>query len=245
MCKMICLRWLSVAEFIKWMMTEQSLEVLKHPETFALLGLIARRAVRPGVINVLGLNDGEAFVGDFKEFGMTESTYRTTKKRLAESGLATFRSTNRGTIASLCSSIVFDISRERVDGQNTGGMRTDQQANDVPTATNKKNRRIEIDIPVEFPSLDVKEFLDAWVEFLNHRKRLGKAIVGESIRRQLKKAAAVGAGLAAEMMRRAVDHGWVGWMFENSEQKKTCAATSGSEGDAMQRMLKRQREGSL
>jgi len=231
-----------VAEFIKWMMTEQSLEVLRSPETFALLGLIARRAVRPGVLNVMGLDEGEAFIGDFKDFGMTESTYRSTKKRLTDCGLAAFRSTNRGTIARLCTSTVFEISRERVDGQTTDKARTDRQANDGQTATNKKNRRIEIDIAGEFPSLNVSGFLGAWEEFVSHRKRMGKPLDVEPMRRQLRVALKYGPDRSAEMMRKAVDHGWIGWVFENSE-KKTRAATSFSESDVepLQRMLSRLR----
>lgn len=91
-----------------------------HPASFLLLCLIARRArytTEPCPLN--GLRFAEAFIGDWKEAGLTsEKSYRCAKIRLEKGQLCAFRrattGARRGTVATLLPQGVFSIS-------NTGG----------------------------------------------------------------------------------------------------------------------------
>jgi hypothetical protein len=88
---------------------------------FALAYTIAARACwRPTGFNPHGLRFGEAFLGDFENYGMTESNYRSAKAYLAKWGFATFKTTSRGTIARLLDTRLFKVNPPKDDGQNSG-----------------------------------------------------------------------------------------------------------------------------
>lgn len=141
--------------FIKMMQTPESIELMKYPKAFMLAVQIARRARRmPSIVEGLGI--GEAKIGDYASIGLTEQEYRTAKKRLKKCGFATFRATNRGTIAMLTDTRLFDINAEENNaldnGQATGkqrpnnGQPTDSQRTDNGQATtNKKDKKEKID----------------------------------------------------------------------------------------------------
>jgi hypothetical protein len=81
---------------------------------------------------------------------MTERTYRTSKEQLAKWNLATFKATNKGTIARLLDSSIYDINidvgDEQSDRQATGKRRTADEQSDRQATTNeegKKERRKE------------------------------------------------------------------------------------------------------
>jgi hypothetical protein len=101
----------------------------KHPNAFLLLSQIARRARRTNEPNVDGLSIGEAMIGDYESAGLTEQTYRTAKKILERLNIATFRATNKGTIAKLISTHIYDINaeltNEQVNEQITDNQRAD------------------------------------------------------------------------------------------------------------------------
>ena len=112
-------------------MLESLLKNGKHKE-FALLTVIALRSRRtPDPVS--GLDVGQCFLGDFKSYGMTEREYRTAKKNLDKWGLASFKATNKGTVASLANTAVYDINAEKA----TGNRRTDDEQ-----ATTNKNDKI-------------------------------------------------------------------------------------------------------
>jgi hypothetical protein len=96
--------------YVKMMRTQDILELLEHsPLAFALASLIALRArFRPGT-SLKGLNPGQAFVGDYMACGMSRQQYRTAKRHLANSGFVTFKSTNKGTVATLIDTRLFDV----------------------------------------------------------------------------------------------------------------------------------------
>lgn len=81
-----------------------------HPNAFLLLTQIAMRAQwkdNP----VTGIKAGEAFIGDFKEAGLeTQMAYRHAKKVLVRCSLATFKGTNKGTVATLANTSIFSTS---------------------------------------------------------------------------------------------------------------------------------------
>ena len=115
---------------------------MRRPNEFTLLTLIAWRARRKQCgFDVNGLQIGEALIGDYKACGLTEQKYRTAKNNLEAWGLVTFKATNKGTIAKLNNTKVYDINQE--DGNDlTNGQETDKQrpSNDQAT-TNKKVRK--------------------------------------------------------------------------------------------------------
>ena len=81
------------------------------PTAFLLLTQIALRADR---------KTGVALVGDYRNAGIkTENQYRGTKKRLIQAKICTFQSTNKGTLATICNSIVYDINQEGAERPKT------------------------------------------------------------------------------------------------------------------------------
>ena len=97
------------------------MELLKaSPLAFCLLYVIAKRARWHAGFNRHGLVQGEAFVGDFENYGMSERNYRTAKEQLSKWGFATFKPTNKGTVATLVNTAIFDASTFPADGQADG-----------------------------------------------------------------------------------------------------------------------------
>lgn len=83
----------------------------RRPTAWGLLTFIALRANQ---------KTGKAFIGkeDHKKYKSTLQGYRTDKKWLAELGLCMFKSTHRGTIATIIKSI-FDINSKSTRYQHT------------------------------------------------------------------------------------------------------------------------------
>jgi hypothetical protein len=104
--------------FIKLNRSQDSLELVKDHNAFILLSVIALRARRKDTFNLDNLEPGEALLGDFRKYGLTEQKYRTAKMKLEKWNFATFRATNRGTIAKLLDSSVYDINVGTNNGQN-------------------------------------------------------------------------------------------------------------------------------
>lgn len=93
-------------------------ELLKDPRAFALLAQIARRARWRNAFSADGLEIGEALIGDYESLGMTRAQYRTRLHRLEKWQQITARTTNKGTIAKLISSLVFDVNTGHFSQQN-------------------------------------------------------------------------------------------------------------------------------
>jgi hypothetical protein len=100
--------------YVMFVRSPESAEVLRDPPAFTLLALIAIRARWHSGLSVHGLEVGEALIGDYRTAGLKRGQYREATRRLAKYGLATFRTTNKGTIARLTSSLVFDINSEAI-----------------------------------------------------------------------------------------------------------------------------------
>lgn len=124
--------------FVKLQRSQAVLDLIeKDIQVFSLLTIIAQRADR---------ETGEAFLGDWRRMGATsEATYRRTKKRAEATGLATFKATNKGTIARLTNTSIYDINMLVADEQTDE--QTDEQrpkkATNKPT-TNKKYQEVFI-----------------------------------------------------------------------------------------------------
>lgn len=108
---------------------ETSVLIARYPSAFLLLTQIAMRAKWKDC-PISGMKAGEAFIGDWHEAGLhSRQAYRHAKEVLERNHLATFRGTNKGTIATLSNSMIYSISPPTEEPSNN------QQGNQ-PTTTN-------------------------------------------------------------------------------------------------------------
>jgi hypothetical protein len=96
--------------FIKLNRSKETFELLHDANVFALLTVIALRARRTDEFNLHNLKAGEALIGDYRRYGLTRQQYRTAVKRLGQWGLARFKPTTRGTVATLLDHRIYDIN---------------------------------------------------------------------------------------------------------------------------------------
>ena len=123
--------------------SHEAMELLEHyPPAFLLLYVIAYRARWRNGVGADGLTYGEAKIGDYEKCGLTEQNYRTAKQKLEKAKIATFRATNKGTIAKLCDRRIFSLTKPDANEQSNGQL-TDKQrtANGQATTKNKKKVR--------------------------------------------------------------------------------------------------------
>jgi hypothetical protein len=119
--------------------------ITDFPNCFLLAAIIALRARYNPDYDLHGLAIGEALIGDFKEYGLTEQKYRTAKKKLESLGFATFKSTSKGTIAKLLDASIFVPHNLPTNGQNNGQLTDKQRTANGRLTTNregKKGRRL-------------------------------------------------------------------------------------------------------
>lgn len=129
--------------FVRMVRTPETLELVRDPHAFTLLALIALRARWREGFSVHSLKPGEALIGDFKTLGMKRGAYREATKRLATWGFATFRTTNKGTIATLTSSTIFDLSEFTPSQQASHPATNGQPSSNHPATTNEEGIRRE------------------------------------------------------------------------------------------------------
>jgi hypothetical protein len=137
-----------VASYIKLIRGSTALEDMArngHYEEMVLLMFIAKRARRTPC-RITGLDIGEAMIGDFKNYGMTERKYRTAKNNLEKWGFSTFKTTNKGTVAKLIDSTVYDINAEESDGQIDEQPTDNRRATDEQATSNKNDNNGEEEI---------------------------------------------------------------------------------------------------
>lgn len=180
--------------WIKCHRTEESLQLATKPEAFMLLWQIAYRAQRKGTFNLHNLKVGEAFLGDYKNLGMTQGQYRQAKKFLQKHGFATFMGTNKGTIATLTDITVFDLNLEHQNEQGHTPATNGQRTSNEPTTTTKnvKNDKNEKNIregrrkaekgtcELSLPGrLDSEAFMRTWLEWMEYRRTHPAPIANE------------------------------------------------------------------
>lgn len=133
--------------YVKLWRHQEFWDLVKDHKAFALAAVIAVRARRTTGLNLHGLKIGEALLGDYREYGMTEGQYRAAKERLNSAGFATFSTTNKGTIARLMFTGVFDPnlesnneqdSRPATDSLQQASDKPDNRPTTTPTTTNKE-----------------------------------------------------------------------------------------------------------
>lgn len=127
--------------WVKLKRSKETDELLIYPQGFILYTQIALRARRTDLFNKYNLKPGEAIIGDFVNIGLTEQQYRTAKIKLQEWGLATFKSTPNGTIATITNSDIYDINIDEGNGQSNIQATNKQRASNRQVTTNKNNKK--------------------------------------------------------------------------------------------------------
>jgi hypothetical protein len=118
---------------------EAPMELLKRNQNaFILAWVIAFRARWTSGYNQYDLATGEACIGDYRDYGMTEQEYRTAKRILQEAGFATFRPTSRGTIAKLLDTRLFFNLSEGANDPNNEQVTDSQRTGNEQLTTNNK-----------------------------------------------------------------------------------------------------------
>ncbi|HEY2809923.1 MAG TPA: hypothetical protein VGJ00_00815 [Rhabdochlamydiaceae bacterium] len=149
-------------------------ELLQNdPKAYLLLSQIALRALRRDA-NYSDLKANQAYIGDHENIGLSQQEYRNAKKRLSKYDLVSFISTNKGTIATLISSQVFDINAETdIKEQPNFSMENlikKQSKNTLKTVkehlTRKEECKNEKNPPLPAQSCDSPEDLEKWKKML-------------------------------------------------------------------------------
>jgi hypothetical protein len=140
--------------------SNDAIELIKlNPRALVLAYVIAARANWRGGFNHQGCNFGEACLGDYENYGMSEREYRTAKDHLAKNGFATFKSTTKGTVAKLTDTRLF-----KINPPTGGGPGTDQrQTSDGLTTTNLKLKAVKLESnnPLVLPKVTLKTMREA------------------------------------------------------------------------------------
>lgn len=111
----------SPSGWFKAVRSEVGFELIKlNPNAFVLLYVIAFRARWHDGFNAKGLTIGQAFLGDHKNYGMSERQYRTAKQVLETHRFATFKATSKGTVSTITDSRVWELFEGQADGQSDG-----------------------------------------------------------------------------------------------------------------------------
>jgi hypothetical protein len=113
----------------------------KNPNAYALAAVIADRARWTDGFNADGLALGEALLGDFEEYGMTRQQYRTALALLCKNNFATTRITNKGTIAKLIDTRLFDPLNLASNQQSNQQPTTAQPTANQPATTNEEGKK--------------------------------------------------------------------------------------------------------
>lgn len=117
--------------------------IKQRPTAFVLLAIIADRARRTGEVRFEDCEIGEAEIGDVKTYNSSEQKYKTDKNYLEKYGFATFRGTNKGTVAKIISTCIFDINAEKVANKVTNDQRpTNEQPTTNKNDNNDKNDKV-------------------------------------------------------------------------------------------------------
>jgi hypothetical protein len=150
--------------FIKFIPSSEAMYLLKEKgHAFRLLTIIAESARRyEGGAD--GLKIGEALIGGFENYDMTERNYRTAKEVLIRRRhveivetcrtrkKATTGATTVGTRVKLLTSTVYDINLEPCDDRSDDRPTTDRRPTDDKLRKIRKNKKEKEDISTPSPS---------------------------------------------------------------------------------------------
>ena len=118
--------------FIKYIPDSEISNYLESKPLANHLALIIAKRARRTDCSLNNLQIGQCFIGDYKKIGLTEQQYRTAKKELKRVKFATFHGTNKGTVATLVSTELWDINILEGNGLDN-----------TPTTTNKNEKNLK------------------------------------------------------------------------------------------------------
>ena len=115
-------------------------------DAYLLLTQIAFRANRrESKYNKHNLKTNEALVGDYENCHLSEQRYRDAKERIElKYKLATFKGTNKGTIATLLNTEIFDINPENKNDQKNEQRTTQERTRNEQRTTNEEAKKEEV-----------------------------------------------------------------------------------------------------
>jgi len=217
----------------------------RHHKAFILLTVIAQRARRTRRDTILNLEPGQALIGDYKNYGMSEQQYRTAKNQLKRYELATFQSTNRGTVAQLCSTAVYDINAEPPNDPPNAYLTSIQRPpNDhVTTKKNENGNENEINTPQKSPQgdknkeptkaekhdtavgnvlipteLNTDEFRGVFFDFCAERRERKQYVTDRALKGLLNKLKPHGVNIAIEALQESIANSYQG-VFPNKHKQ--------------------------
>jgi hypothetical protein len=206
--------------FVKLIRSTDATDLIdQHPNAFLLLTVIALRARRtPNFIK--GLDVCECFVGDHRNYGMSEQQYRTAKRTLEGIGLATFCPTNKGTVAKINNSDIYDINVNMGNEPVTDKQRASNGQGNSPITPNKnekkekndKNAKNKHTYPENYPPSLISKFND----FIENRIALKKPVTEKAFNMLITKLNKLSGGnefMAIEILDNSIINGWAG-LFE-------------------------------
>jgi len=246
--------------FVKLMLSQATEDlVTSDPEAFIFFYHIVKRAWKQKDPSPKGLEFGQAFIGDWRTTGCrSRQHYRELKKRLFTTGQATFHGTNKGTVATIIKTDIFNLfmfgNNEQNNQQHNQTTTIQQPSNNHPTTTNRdiksskrEERREEESARArdgellseylfflgkgEYQELDRDDFraaLERWCEFVFEKKYAPP--VKSQIRAQLDFAKKYGAAAAAECIALAIAGGWQ--TFTKPDVAEKCAGAKMHFADA-------------
>ena len=130
--------------WFKAMRHEDGFELIKkNKNAFLIAYLIASRSRYSERYNADGLTLGEAMIGDFKTLRMTRQEHRTALKTLVDGRFITVRTTNKGTIAKLTDTRLYDVLNKTGNQHNNLSLTSHNPSSNLPVTTNKKERRLK------------------------------------------------------------------------------------------------------
>lgn len=198
------------------MRTEEADFLDNHPIANHVLNVIARRARRtPCKLNKLEI--GECFIGH-KGLGITERQYRTAKKQLSEWTLVEFKrgrkATDKGTVAKLLDSRVYDINATESDGRKT----EERRKGDGKETTNKECNKVKNEETIPLTKIkEIPEGLnhEAWGEWLSYKKEIKSQYKTErGEKAKANELIKLGAGIEVNQLlivRQSIDNEWKGF----------------------------------
>lgn len=137
--------------------------IKRRPSAYVLLSIVAMRAKRTDSTNFDDLEIGEAYIGDYKNYGSTEQKYRTDKKFLETHKFLTTKSTTKGTVAKLIDKTIFDINEKKLTNELTNSQRT---PNEHLTTNNNENN--DNNVKEENTLREVSRFSESPKKIQNH-----------------------------------------------------------------------------
>lgn len=223
--------------FVKLQRSGTTIDLLSDPNAMHLITVIAIRARYSDEPNLRGLAFGSALIGDHLSYGLTRAQERSARRRLEKYGLASFRTSRSGTVATLLDSRVFCLRDERklpkndqlmsqpISERNTRetaiNSAISEPTNNQPMTTNKKvSSKAEQNqdtaptadsLTIQMPeNLKTPEIISAWSRWETARRKAKRPLEGwnQMFTEQLSWLSKQGPEKALHSLEQTLRNGW-------------------------------------